>query len=643
MIIRSRRGRKKSRRGVAVLCLVLLGVAGGVGGTFFYKEEITALVHKVISRQEKGAEKEKKGRGTIYDRSFKELALSLDRVSVYVRPREMEDVPDSAAQLATALGMNEQELLERLDGDGQWVWLAKDISLEEENAVSALHLPGVYLHREQVRSYPNKNIAAHVIGFADNNMGLAGAEYYYNRLLDQTSISQNDFPHVDLQGRHRTGISGQHLVLTIDLKIQDILEKYVTALSGAHAGAEIASLLMETGTGAIVASAHFPSFDPNAYYQYSKKSLANILLEPMVIPAEIQAFFQNAGSLQIAAEEGGEVYPWSIAAATGAAGSDRRLREQSGLTTLTELDFTAGNGGGDIVAPEPLPENSAPGVAAAPMKATPMQILLGVNFLMNGGHRVLPHVLDRVLERNGDHEYSFRMPVQSKADAPLSSPVLAETWRLLQAQGHKGVLDSVFFDVKGLSYQPVLNKGGEYLRKRMMLAVLPQENPELILMVLMRQPYLEPSTAAVKDGPGLAVAAEKILPSIMALQQVNKNLSDMMKMSERKESNYRQQEKKKLARLETILKEEHPLMPDLSGMSLRKALRLLQDKNVRVRIEGTGRVAAQSPAAGVVLGEVKECRLTLKKDEKVELKVSAKAPAVRARKTEEGRRPAIKK
>lgn len=644
MAIQSRRGSKKSKRGLTFLCMVLLGVAGVVGGAVYYKQEITGLVSQTLSRREKATEKKVNGRGTIYDRSFKELALSLDRVSVYVRPRELEDIHVSAGRLADVLGMNEQELLERFDKDVQQVWLAKDISLEEEKAVSELRLPGVFLHREQVRSYPYKHIAAHVIGYADHNMGLAGTEYYYNRLLDQTSISQNDFPHVDLQGHHRTGGSGQHLVLTIDLKIQDFLEKYVAALGAVHEGAEIAALLMETETGAIVANANLPSFDPNIYFQYKNESLANILLKPIVVPAEIQRFFQEAAWVQAEQKCDNQVCPWSISARPADLGSEWRWWEQVGLTVQPELDFSERNGGGDTAAPAQIPGATGDTNGVMPLQATPLQMLLAFNSLVGGGEKVMPHVLDRVLEKNGDREYFFRTPAARKTDAPLPASESTEAWRLLKAQAHEGVLDSVFVDIHGLSFLPVDGKGGEYLRNRMVLAVLPGEKPELILMVLMRQPYLEPSTSAVKkEVPGLVGSVEKILPSMVALQQVHKNLSDMMKMAERKETNYQQQEKKKQARLETILKEQHPFMPELTGMSLRKALRLLQDKNIRVRIQGTGRVVAQSPAAGMPLEGVKECRLTLKKDEKAVPKVPVKLQDVRDRKAREGSRPEMKK
>ncbi len=645
MVIQSRRRVvKKSRRGgLALLCMGLLAVAGVVWGAVLYQQEIAGLVRQLFSGQEKVTDNKENVRGTIYDRSFKELAMSLDRVSLYVRPRDMEDIHGNAEQLATVLGLNEQELLDRLDKDVQQVWLAKNVSLEEEKAVADLHLQGVLVHREQVRYYPYKSVAAHVIGFADQNMGLAGVEYYYNRALDQASISREDYPHVDLEGHYKTGISGQHLVLTIDLKIQDFLEKYVAALGSVHEGLEITALLMETDTGAIVANAGLPSYDPNKFYQYREKILANILLEPVVIPQEVRRFFQDATMLQAGWERNRQVYPWSIAAGSADLGADFRWWERLGLSHVPDLDFSTQDVQHDAAGP--AGKVVAPGDAAGtlPLQATPMQILLGMNSLLNGGHQVLPHVLDRILERNGEHEYSFRFPASDDGQGrpnmgaidggsgegpePALQPESAEIWRLLAAQGHKGVLDSLFVDFRNLSFQPI-DKGAEYLRNRMMFAVLPADKPELILMVMVHQPYLEPSVASAKDVVDLVGPAAKILPSMVALQQVHKNLSDMMRMSERKEGNYQQeQEEKALAALETMLEQHQQLMPDLADMSLRKALRLLQDKKVKVRTTGSGRVVAQSPAAGRPLNGVKECLLTLKEDEHPDKHPDRQAPA----------------
>ncbi len=619
-----------------------------------YKQEIASLTRMLLPEQAKVTDRQNT-RGTIYDRKFKEIAVSLDRVSVYVRPRELEDIHESANQLAAVLGLNEQELLGRLDQEIQRVWLVKDISLEEEKAVSDLQLPGVFLHQEKVRYYPYKDTAAHIIGFADHNIGLAGTEHYYNRLLDQASISQDDFSQVNLEGRYKTGISGQHLVLTIDLKIQDFLEKYVEALALAHEGVEIATLLMETDTGAIIASANFPSFDPNIFYQYKKENLANILLEPIIIPQKIQRFFQDAALLQVDWARYKEIYPWSIMAGSKDRGLESRILDQLGWTALPELDFAVQSGRGKGSGPEKGPEASGIAFADIPVTATPMQLVLGMNSLLSG-HQVMPHVLDRVLERNGDREYFFKPSVpgdrrehvdviDAKADGireqsvqNTSPAAMAETWKLFRAQGQKGVLDSVFIDMHDLFFKsyrlasdsaaadlPVImmTRGDEYLRSKMMFALLPKDKPELILMVVVRQPYLEPSIASGKNMFDLTGPAAKILPSMVALHQVHKNISDMMSLSEKEEGNYRhEQEKKNLVELQTILEQQQLVMPDLYNLSLRRALHLLQNKKIKIKIEGTGRVVIQHPAAGTSLTGVKECLLTLKKDKKADKGIS---------------------
>ncbi len=632
MVTQSRRRIKKSgRNGWAILVLFVVVVAGVAGGAFFYTQEITGLARQVFFVHKKGAEKHKSSRGTIYDRSFKELALSLDRVSVYVKPRELVDLQGNIEQLATVLGIQEQDLLDRLGKESQQVWLAKNISIEEEKAVTELHLPGVYLDQEEVRYYPYKGVAAHVIGFADHNMGLAGAENYYNRLLDQASISQDDFPHIDLQGHSRTGIGGQHLVLSIDLKIQEFLEKYVATMGVAHEGTKLTALLMETKTGAIVANAHFPSYDPNTSARYQPESLENILLEPVSIPPEIGKFFQAALSLQAAGNSDNLSVPWSIAAPASVSESETRLGGKLGIQAEIDLDFATPKSQGDGVGhDQDLPKPGHEG-GTLPKTATPMQILLGINYLLNGGDHVVPHVFDRVLERSGEREYPFKFPVDSSSSEAQGAEVetgQVEIRQLFASIGDKGVLDSVFVDDQSLSFRPVA-QGGEYLRHKMMFALVPADKPELILMVMMRQPSLEPSFTLVRDGLDLVGPAGRILPSMVALQQVHKNLSDMMSMAERKASNYQQEQKEKSAEvLKTALEKHHPLMPDLVGMSLRRALRLLQDAKLKVRIQGTGRVVGQSPAPGKPLDGVKECLLTLKKDEKAgkELSVTSASP-----------------
>jgi len=66
-----------------------------------------------------------------------------------------------------------------------------------------LNIPGIYLHREVARNYPQQEFASHLIGYSENDLGLAGVEHYYNRLLNQDRVRQEDIPAIDLKGSIR--------------------------------------------------------------------------------------------------------------------------------------------------------------------------------------------------------------------------------------------------------------------------------------------------------------------------------------------------------------------------------------------------------------------------------------------------------
>ena len=68
------------------------------------------------------------------------------------------------------------------------VWVAEDINQEQESAIKKRQLPGIYLQNEQVRFYPNATYAAHLIGYVDDNIGLAGIEFFYDRLLASKAV-----------------------------------------------------------------------------------------------------------------------------------------------------------------------------------------------------------------------------------------------------------------------------------------------------------------------------------------------------------------------------------------------------------------------------------------------------------------------
>ncbi len=93
-------------------------------------------------------------RGTIYDRNYKELAVSYERVSVYANIREIESLESITIPLAPILEEPEDTIADRLRKSGLRLWLAKDINQKQEDEIRRLELPGIFLHKEHRKIHP---------------------------------------------------------------------------------------------------------------------------------------------------------------------------------------------------------------------------------------------------------------------------------------------------------------------------------------------------------------------------------------------------------------------------------------------------------------------------------------------------------
>jgi Penicillin-binding Protein dimerisation domain/PASTA domain len=626
MARRSRLKTANNRKRRVLILLIILGLAATVAGIgLAYREQLINLVDIWNETFPTDLQTGDTVRGTIYDRNFKELAQTLERVSLYVRPREVKNIPETAGILSGILGLTEPELTARLRRESHLVWLRRDIAQEDEERITALNLPGIYFHREFARTYPRQEQASHLIGYSENDLGLAGVEHYYNRLLNQDRVRQKDIPAIDLKGLEKTSTNGHDLVLTIDMKIQAILEKYVSSLGKKMGQGRIATLLLDTAEGEIIAGANYPSYNPNSVWKHENEILDPLFFSPMVVPEKFRRFFQDASLLQGGWEQGTQVYPWSLVSAKVDFSRQLRLWERLQLTTEIHVDFSGGK-----KQPSSIPQfvdcSSTIDLGAVPKTATPLKVLLGMSHLLNGGKKIQPHILDRIMERPGQKEYYYDIfHGEMSGRFVLPSLVSRELRTLLQAQGEHKILGStalsdetVSLVIKSaaVSEDPTLIDG-RYVRDRMSLVVIPGEQPEMILLLVSRQEEIGPQQP---DGAGSDFLDENIgdiLPSMVALQQVGRNLADMAEVTETEERNFKSGQKKDLNSSEVLsgmLNEHILVMPDLTGLSLRKGLRILQRAEVTVEIRGSGRIASQSPKAGKELKKGEPVVLTLKTD-----------------------------
>ena len=223
-------------------------------------------------------------RGSILDAQLRILATSVEVESVFADPFVISNPADAAAKAAPVLGMD-PDVLYRLfteDPKRRFVWLARRVSPELAEAVRRLRVYGIGLAAEGERHYPYGTLAAHVLGFVgQEEQGLEGVE----RLFDERLRGRDGRAYVLADGRRRPIWSepdqfvpaedGQHLVLTIDAVLQSVAEEAVAEACEKFRAASATAIVMDPRTGAILAMANVPTYDPNRYDAYPADARRN--------------------------------------------------------------------------------------------------------------------------------------------------------------------------------------------------------------------------------------------------------------------------------------------------------------------------------------------------------------------------------
>ncbi|MCS6816032.1 MAG: transpeptidase family protein [Blastocatellia bacterium] len=241
-------------------------------------------------------------RGTIYDRAGRELAKSVEAPSIFAVPAEIEDVDRAARQLARVLRMDPGALRERLSERREFVWVKRKVTPEEATAVKALGLAGIHFVTENKRTYPNGELAAHVLGYAGiDEVGLEGIEFAYDREIrgEESTV----FVYRDARGRtyeraQRPVARGHDLILTLDATIQFHVERELReAVRQARARSGVA-IVLDPKTGEILALANVPTFDPNAFAKASEEARRNRAIRDLYEPGSVFKIVTFAAALE---------------------------------------------------------------------------------------------------------------------------------------------------------------------------------------------------------------------------------------------------------------------------------------------------------------------------------------------------------
>jgi cell division protein FtsI/penicillin-binding protein 2 len=244
-------------------------------------------------------------RGNIFDRNGDPLAMTVEAVSIYAHPQELEEPVFVAQQVGGLLGRDPNELLAELQSGSGFVYLKRQVELDLAEQVMSLGIPGIYSHDEAKRVYPTGTIASHVVGFVNvDGVGLEGIEYEFEDQLRGVpgvvtfEQAPSGVPIPWAPSQSTPAIPGDDLITTIDLPIQYTAEQACQETLVTTGASSCWIVAMEVETGAVLAIAGAPHFDPLMRQSSDGSPFANFAVRGMYEPGSTQKLITVAAAIE---------------------------------------------------------------------------------------------------------------------------------------------------------------------------------------------------------------------------------------------------------------------------------------------------------------------------------------------------------
>ena len=231
-------------------------------------------------------------RGAIFDRNGEPLAVSTPVVSIWANPAQVLENADKLPALARALGVDADELKERLSqrADREFVYLRRQMPPEAAQAVLDLAIPGVNGQREFRRYYPSGEVTSHVLGFTNvDDHGQEGLELAFDDWLSgkpgAKRVIRDRMGHVveDVE-QVREPKPGKNITLSIDRRIQFLAYNELKNALAEFNASSGSMVILEAGTGEVLAMVNLPTYNPNALRGSSASDRRNRALTDVLEP-----------------------------------------------------------------------------------------------------------------------------------------------------------------------------------------------------------------------------------------------------------------------------------------------------------------------------------------------------------------------
>ncbi|WP_082460889.1 penicillin-binding transpeptidase domain-containing protein [Psychrobacillus sp. FJAT-21963] len=216
-------------------------------------------------------------RGNILDRNGEVIVGNKLSPTLFYMPSQNDDPKKVAEQIAPLLKTEEEVILEQLSKRASIIKLApagKNITSELAMEIQDKNIKGLYAGIDYIREYPHGNMLSRLLGFTGSDaQGLAGIEYQYDSILKgedsairlYTDAKGIPLPHVD--DGWKNGLTGNHIQLTVDLHIQQVVERELSQAMQKYEATQGVAIVMNPNNGEILALASAPNFDPLSYQE----------------------------------------------------------------------------------------------------------------------------------------------------------------------------------------------------------------------------------------------------------------------------------------------------------------------------------------------------------------------------------------
>ena len=635
------------KRRLVVVAIVFVGWSAAIEARLVY---LQVFQHKALSaraeRQQMRTIEAPAKRGEILDRAGRVLAYSVDAESIYAVPTDIDDPDRAAADLCGALedcdARERQAMADRIRRGRAFAYVRRQASPDQARRVAALQLEGVGFMKENRRFYPNKDLAAHVIGYVgiDNN-GLNGIEAAYDSLIKGqpgTVLIQTDARRQAFSRVERPPTAGATLELTLDQYLQHVAERELRLGVEENRAAGGAAVVMDPRTGEILALANWPTFNPNAYRESRPESQRNRavqdiyepgstfkivtasagLEEKVVTPTTI--IDASAGHIRFGSRVINDDHNYGVlsfsdvivrSSNVGAIkvaldlGADRvgAYVKRFGFGRKSSPDFP-GESPGIVWDPSTLTDSALASVAMGyQVGVTPLQMASAVSSVANGGELVQPRVV-RAVVRNGD-----RAPVPRKViGRTISAGTAATLVDIMEGVVEEGTGKSARiagFTVAGKTGTAKKLLNGSYQGhsdyNASFVGFVPSRDPMFTIVVVIDSPH---GKNLYYGGSVAAPIFQRIAEAALRHQGVAPtiNAAPPLLVARREEPRERPTsgpiEMPAIVTLAGTSQGSTPLFPDLRGLGARDALRMLAGLGMTARLDGTGIVVEQTPEAG---------------------------------------------